>query len=349
MLVTPIHGRLNESFHRNYKQSCTSSQQYTPTFQIAPNKPEKSPSVNGQFDRFSSKVKFPLLEQLQHASAENQQAVDTLTDIYPNQDRSLLESVLETFNFNVSEAVNWFDDVPPENIQSSRSSAADISTQGWNLNFDAQVNENEALHSENTFETQCPELLDFETFITGLDRNTSSKSDKSAVPNRPTSAASTSVRSECTPVAANSLSNSDRSAVPNRSGFSASTWVSESTPVTENEARPRRVLFSIENLLNSTPKGQPFGGHKGNNTKSVSHLRPNCLSFSKTPLAELKKMQQDFIKETKEDVGIGAKRKSSEVENSSDSPDRTCRFCSRISNELFCPGCGSLLNKRGRY
>ena len=55
--------------------------------------------------------------------------------------------------------------------------------------------------------------------ITGLDRNSSSKSDKSAVPNRPTSAASTSVRSECTPVAANSLSNSDRSAVTNRSGF----------------------------------------------------------------------------------------------------------------------------------
>ena len=185
------------------------------------------------------------------------------------------------------------------------------------------MNENEALHSENTFETQCPELLDFETFITGLDRiNSSSKSDKSAVPNRPTSAASTSVTSECTPVAANSLSNSDRSAVPNRSGFSAFTWVSESTPVTENEARPRRVLFSIENLLNSTPKGQPFGGHKANNTKSVSHLRPNCLSFSKTRLAELKKMQQDFIKETEEDVGIRAKRKSSEVENSSDSPDR---------------------------
>ena len=263
---------------------------------------------------------------------------------------SLQESVLETFNFDVSEAVNWFDDIPPENIQGSRSSAADISTQGCNLNFDAHLNENEALHSENTFETQCPELLDFETFITGLDRNTSSKSDKSAIPNRPTFAASTSVRSECTPVAANSLSNSDRSAVPNRSGFSASKWVRyESTPVTENEARPRRVLFSIENLLNSTPKGQPVGGHEANNTKSVSHLRPYCLSFSKTPLTELKKMQQDFIKETKEDVDIGAKRKSSEVENSSDSPDRICRFCSRISNEFFCPGCGSLLNKRGRY
>ena len=66
---------------------------------------------------------------------------------------SLLESVLETFNFDVSEAVNWFDDIPPENIQGSRSSAADISTQGCNLNFDAHLNENEAIHSENTFET----------------------------------------------------------------------------------------------------------------------------------------------------------------------------------------------------
>ena len=161
MLVAPIHGRLNESFHRNYKRSPTSSQQYMPTFQIAPNKPEKSPSVNGQFDRFSNKVKLPLFEQLQHASAENQQAVDTLTDIYPNQDRSLLESVLETFNFDVSEAVNWFDDVPPENIQGSRSSAADISTQGCNLTVDAQVNENEALHSENTFETQCRNIYNW--------------------------------------------------------------------------------------------------------------------------------------------------------------------------------------------
>ena len=46
---------------------------------------------------------------------QQHQAVDTLKDIYPDQERGILESVLKSFNYNVSKAVQWFVDDSPGN------------------------------------------------------------------------------------------------------------------------------------------------------------------------------------------------------------------------------------------
>ena len=45
---------------------------------------------------------------------QQHQVVDTLKDIYPDQARGILESVLKSFDYNVSKAVQWFVDDSPE-------------------------------------------------------------------------------------------------------------------------------------------------------------------------------------------------------------------------------------------
>ena len=44
--------------------------------------------------------------------------------------------------------------------------------------------------------------------------------------------------------------------------------------------------------MNAAGKGQTYSGHKQND-----EARPNCLSFSKTPLNELLKMKENLVKE----------------------------------------------------
>ena len=46
---------------------------------------------------------------------QQHQAVNTLIDIYPDQERGILESVLKSFDYNVSKAVQWFVNDSPEN------------------------------------------------------------------------------------------------------------------------------------------------------------------------------------------------------------------------------------------
>ena len=60
----------------------------------------------------------------------------------------------------------------------------------------------------------------------------------------------------------------------------------------DNETTRRGILFSVENLVNAAGKGQTYSGHKQND-----EARPNCLSFSKTPLNELLKMKENLMKE----------------------------------------------------
>ena len=45
---------------------------------------------------------------------QQHQDVDTLKDIYPDQERGILESVLKSFDYNVSNEVQWFVDDSPE-------------------------------------------------------------------------------------------------------------------------------------------------------------------------------------------------------------------------------------------
>ena len=42
--------------------------------------------------------------------------METPHDIYSQQDKSTIESVLQSFDYDVSEAVQWFTDVPAPNL-----------------------------------------------------------------------------------------------------------------------------------------------------------------------------------------------------------------------------------------
>ena len=42
--------------------------------------------------------------------------METLHDIYPQQDKNTIESVLQSFDYDVAEAVQWFTDVPAPNL-----------------------------------------------------------------------------------------------------------------------------------------------------------------------------------------------------------------------------------------
>ena len=102
--------------------------------------------------------------------------------------------------------------------------------------------------------------------------------------------------------------------------------------------------------MNAARKGQTCSDHKLND-----EARPNCLSFSKTPLNELLKMKENLMKENVAEATVpmsqptpsrseicGKKRRNSE---------KLCRFCGGMSSasDLYCPNCGNLQNKRGRY
>ena len=78
IFLAPIHGRLNE---------CLTKTNYN-TF----------PPSNSQ--------EVDTTEALMHAAA-----ADILHDIYPNQDRGLIESILGSFNHDVVKAANWLTEV----------------------------------------------------------------------------------------------------------------------------------------------------------------------------------------------------------------------------------------------
>ena len=114
MLLTPIHGRLNESLSNSCVPRISS-----PSFQIPHQKSELFSVTDHQTANSSTHIS--LFEQLVSSdtcegNSLTHRAVETLHDIYPQQDKGTIESVLQSFDFDVSEAVQWFTDVRAPNL-----------------------------------------------------------------------------------------------------------------------------------------------------------------------------------------------------------------------------------------
>ena len=140
--------------------------------------------------------------------------------------------MLQSFDYDVSEAVQWFTDVPAPNL-------------------DTRVN-------HTALNTEFIGILDVDTLLNEEGMN--NKINYCSILETPTKA----------PVSSSFTKSSSK----------------------DNKMTRRGILFSVENLVNAAGKGQTYSGHKQND-----EARPNCLSFSKTPLNELLKMKENLLKE----------------------------------------------------
>ena len=89
----------------------------SPSFQIPHQKSELFSVTDNQ--TATSNTHLSLFEQLVSSDTyegNSLRAVETLHDICPQQDKSIIESVLPSFDYDVSEAVEWFVDVPAPNL-----------------------------------------------------------------------------------------------------------------------------------------------------------------------------------------------------------------------------------------
>ena len=335
IFLAPIDGRLNE---------CLTKTNYN-TF----------PPSNSQ--------EVDTTEALMHAAA-----ADILHDIYPNQDRGLIESILGSFNHDVVKAANWLTEVFGGTSSVTRNTAivhSQVATaetsvclpgDQWNESISNPTNKfgvNDFSSDNFNMADESNNFLDLLTETPpgtppAVDVVTVNPSVNELMPSLfDLPVAETAIEDLLAAKPALNTTGIGISQANDKRNLFFSKQQSKQGTSGENSA-PRRRLFSIENLIsNGSPGPKTFSGHKyyvDEHQKENADRDPVCLSFSRTPVDELLQMKDKLLSTHGEKImtsSKGFKRRNG--------GDKLCRVCGLMSSELFCPNYGNLLNKRGRY
>ena len=251
---------------------------------------------------------------------QQHQAVDTLKDIYPNQERGILESVLKSFDYNVSKAVQWFVDYSPENSPAKG-------------RFPTGTN---AIKSHS----DLADTFDFDDFL-----NEQLKADHGHSTDTPVD---NDINEDSLPLPVIESQVGITTAVTSCSNPGTSTSQKSSNSALAKKAKRDAILFSVENLLKAHEEGQSastrFSGHskfdENDSDEETASLPGNCLSFSKSPINKPMKLTRGVNMKENHPAPLlqaGVKRSST---------DKLCRFCGTVTSDIFCANCENVVNKR---